>query len=70
MPLKIKLGSTDSAPPKGPPQATVTLQAHKTLDANILINDHEKMDIIIVPSQKKVVTLPKPYAGDNVYDDR
>jgi len=68
MPLRIKLGSYDSSAAKPDPQATVTLQAQKTLDGNILINDHEKMDIIIVPSQKKVVTLPKPYSGDNVYE--
>ena len=65
MPLKIKLGQDSSA---APPQATIALQATKTLDGNILINDHDKMDIIIVPSKSKVVTMPKPYAEDNVYD--
>ena len=27
-----------------------------------------QMDIVIVPSEKKIVTMPKPYAGDNVYE--
>jgi len=64
MPLKIKLG--DAVTP--PPQATIELQVRKTLDGNLLITDHHKMDIIIVPSENKIVTMPKPYAGDNIYD--
>jgi len=63
MPLKIKIN-----PPPPPPQATIELQVRQTLAGNLLINDHDKMDIIIVPSEKKIVTMPKPYAGDNVYE--
>jgi hypothetical protein len=63
MPLKIKIAS----PPK-PPQATVELQVRQTLDGNLLISDHEKMDIIIVPSQNKISTMPKLFAGDNIYE--
>ena len=63
MPLKIKI-----TPPPAPPQATIELQVKKTLAGNLLINDHDKMDIIIVPSEKKIVTMAKPYAGDNVYE--
>jgi hypothetical protein len=65
MPLKIKLG--DAAKPL-PPQATIKLQVKKTLDGNLLIADHHKMDIIIVPSENKIVTMPKPDGGDNAYD--
>jgi hypothetical protein len=64
MPLKIKIGTP--APP--PPQATIALQARKTLAGNILISDHHKMDIVIIPSEGKITTIPKPYVGDNVYD--
>jgi hypothetical protein len=63
MPLKIKIGK-----PPAPPQATIELQVRKTLSGNLLINDHDKMDIIIVPSENKIVTMPKPYAGDNIYE--
>ena len=63
MPLKIKLGKAAL-----PPQATVELQVRQTLDGNLLISDHEKMDIIIVPSQNKISTMPKLYAGDNIYE--
>ena len=63
MPLKIKLGQAAI-----PPQATVELQVSKTMGGNLLISDHEKMDIIIVPAQNKISTLPKLYAGDNIYE--
>jgi len=64
MPLKIKINKGASVLP----QATVALQVTKTLDGNILINDHSKMDIVIVPSSKKIVTIPKPFADHNIYD--
>ena len=64
MPLTIKIGKPE---PK-PPQATVELQVRKTLDGNLLITDHLKMDIVIVPKTKKIVSFPKPNAGDGVYD--
>jgi hypothetical protein len=63
MPLTIKLGDATK-----PPQATVELQVRQTLDGNLLISDHEKMDIIIVPSENKIATMPKLYAGDNIYE--
>ena len=63
MPLTIKIGT----PPREI-QATIELRMRKTLDGNILIADHQKMDIMIVPSSATVVAIPKPHAGDNVYE--
>jgi|TARA_Y100001963_G_C6678416_1_gene398631 hypothetical protein len=63
MPITVKLG--DAAKP---PQATVELQISKTMGGNLLITDHEKMDILIVPEQKKISTMPKLYIGDDVYE--
>tara|TARA_R110000796_G_scaffold4338_4_gene16827 strand:+ start:5345 stop:5890 length:546 start_codon:yes stop_codon:yes gene_type:complete len=63
MPLTIKIGT----PPREI-QATIELKMRKTLDGNILIADHPKMDIMIVPSSAAVVAIPKPHAGDNVYE--
>ena len=65
MPLSIILGKAANP---DPPQATIELQARRTLDGNILINDHEKIDIIIVPSKNKIVTMPKPHVEDGAYD--
>ena len=59
MPLKIKINK-----PK-PPQATIELQVRKTLAGNLLITDHEKMNIVVSPKTKTVSTIPKMYTGDN-----
>jgi len=59
MPLKIKINK-----PK-PVQATVELQIRKTLAGNILITDHEKMNIVVSPAAKTVSAIPKMYTGDN-----
>ena len=48
-------------------QATVRLKAHKTLDGNILIKDHDMMDIVVIPVENKIMTMPKFGLGDEVY---
>jgi len=63
MPLTIKLGDVAK-----PPQATIELQIRKTLDGSLIISDHHKMDIVVQPSDSKIFALPKPYAGDKVYE--
>ena len=63
MPLTIKLG--DQA---RPPQATIELKITKSLDGSLIISDHQKMDIVVVPSASKIIAIPKPYAGDNIYE--
>jgi hypothetical protein len=57
--LKIKIGG---------PQATVELNARKALDGSLLIMDHKKIDIAVMPEQMKVVTFPKTTATEDVYD--
>lgn len=66
MPITIKIG--DSAPEKKPIQASIALQVKKTLDGNLLINDHKYLDIIISPKEGKIVTMPKPNVEKDVYD--
>ena len=61
MPIKIKIGNTVKEEER-PTQATISLKIKKTLNGNLLINDHKHMDIVIVPSENKIVTMPKPYA--------
>ena len=41
------------------PQDSIKLNARKSLDGNIMIFDHEDMDIVVMPSKKKVITFPK-----------
>ena len=66
MPIKITLNTGQEAPKE--PQASIALTATKTLAGNILISDHDKMNIVVDPSKMKVVTIPKPYAGEGIYD--
>jgi len=49
-------------------QATVNLQARKTLDGNLMILDHADMDIVMVPGQAKVVTFAKNSFMDLAYN--
>ena len=49
-------------------QAVVKLAARKTLDNNILILDHEEIDIVVYPDKKKILTLAKDELNDRVYE--
>ena len=57
--IKIKIGG---------PQATVELQARKALDGSLLIMDHKKIDIAVMPSEMKVLTIPKTTSTEDVYE--
>ena len=52
----------------GGPQATVELKARKALDGSLLIMDHNKIDIAVMPKQMKVTTVPKTSVSEDVYD--
>ena len=64
MPIKIKIGS----PAPLPPQATISIKVKKTLDGNLIISDHSKLDIVVIPSEGRIMAMAKPYAGDNIYE--
>ena len=51
----------------GGPQATVELKARKALDGSLLIMDHNKIDIAVMPKQMKVTTMPKTTVSEDVY---
>ena len=52
----------------GGPNATVELQARRALDGSLLIMDHQKIDIAVVPSSMKITTFPKTTATEDVYE--
>tara|TARA_R110002020_G_scaffold76558_13_gene193966 strand:+ start:6974 stop:7480 length:507 start_codon:yes stop_codon:yes gene_type:complete len=52
----------------GVPEATVELNARKALDGSLLIMDHKKIDIAVMPEEMKVVTFPKTTSTEDVYD--
>jgi|TARA_R110002020_G_scaffold239616_5_gene452167 ABC-type taurine transport system substrate-binding protein len=51
----------------GGPHATAELNARKTLDGNVLIMDHDKIDIVVLPKGSKVVAFPKDIAMEDTY---
>ena len=52
----------------GPQVVTLELKARKSLDGNIMIFDHEEMDIVVMPTQNKVVTFAKNDFSSTVYE--
>ena len=68
MPIKFKIGDDSPTQEQKAPQATIGLKISKTLDGNLLINDHQYVDIVIMPTEGRIVTMPKPYAEKDVYD--
>ena len=45
----------------------INLKARRTIDGNILILDHEDIDIVISTSKNKCVSFPKESMSDKVY---
>ena len=57
----------DSETPKKP-QLTMNMRARKTIDGNMIVSDHNDIDIVVMPKKMKVVTFAKDSMGDSVYD--
>ena len=45
----------------------IDLKARRTIDGNIIILDHEDMDIVLMTEKSKCVAFPKPNMSDKVY---
>ncbi len=62
MPIALKIVEGDN-------EKTVTLElkARKTLDGNIMIFDHEEMDIVVFPKTSKIATFAKSDFSEMVY---
>ena len=46
---------------------SIDLNVRRTLDDNLIIFDHEDIDIVIVPEKNKIVTFAKSAFDDEVY---
>ena len=46
----------------------VNLKARRSLDGNIMIFDHEDLDIVFLPETRKCLTFPKGSMSDKVYE--
>jgi hypothetical protein len=51
----------------GGPHAVVKLKARKTLEGNLLIMDHDLIDIVLLPESSKVIAFPKSQAAEDAY---
>lgn len=49
-------------------KVSMPMKAKKTLDGNIVVFDHDYLDIVVMPKKKKVVAFAKKEFGDHVYD--
>ena len=45
----------------------IELKARRTMDGNILVLDHEDIDIVLIPEKNKCITFPKEAMSDKVY---
>ena len=52
----------------GGPQTSVELNARKTLDGNLLIMDHDDIDIVVLPQENKILSFPKEASIDDTYN--
>lgn len=71
MSIVLKVGKSEQpeeAPAVEKPQASMEMVARKTLDGNIMILDHIDLDIVVIPSSNKVLTISKGALSEDVYD--
>ena len=50
-----------------PAQATMELNIRKTLGGNLMIMDHDDIDIVLLPEQNKIIAFPKDAMSDIIY---
>ena len=48
-------------------QASLDMNIRKSLDGNLMIFDHEEIDIVVMPSKNKIVAFPKDELSEAIY---
>lgn len=64
MAIKVSVGSGGIEDTNQP---SVKLNARKSIDGQIMIMDHNDVDIVIIPDKKKIIVFPKVSLHDQVY---
>ena len=64
--VEIKAAPPAPSPPEKP-QKVVELDMRRSLDGNLMIFDHEDIDIVLVPTTNKIIAFPKELMEDRVY---
>ena len=68
MSIKIKVDPTATPEELDRKVPTISLEIRKTLDGKIMILDHIQLDIILDTVNNKIITFPKEYLSDEVYE--
>jgi hypothetical protein len=72
MAIKITIGDKSEQDPEEKPKGEIKykLNIRKTLDGNLIIYDHEDLDIVVIPEKRKVLALSNDNLNtdDKVYD--
>lgn len=74
MAITVKIGKDTDKPVaqeeagEKTPQVTMNLDIRKTMDGNLMISDHNDIDIVVMPQKKKIVVFPKEVINDLIYD--
>lgn len=68
--LKDKSGKIEAYDEPSEIQATIKLNAKRGLNGDIYIYDHPELDIIVSPSENKIITMAKTDSSKHVYDSQ
>ena len=60
MEIKVTIGSKI--------QETISLNARKSIDGNLMIFDHEDLDIVLDSKNKKIISFAKDMFSEKVYE--
>lgn len=76
-PITVRIGSKEDGaappalpqtpPPKPKIQKKMSLNIRKSLDGNLMILDHDDLDIVVMPAKSKIVAFPKDGITDSTY---
>ena len=55
--IKIETSPEELGEEEKPVQTTLSLNARKSLDGNIMIFDHQDIDIVVMPEKNKIITI-------------
>jgi len=65
--MTIKISITPESIPELREVITIELEARRNLNGDILIFDHEDMDIVIIPEKRKCLAFSRDKMDDKVY---
>jgi len=70
MSIKIKINPNDKKEQKIEkiPELQYKSKIRKSLDGNLMLSEHEDIDIVIIPKKMKIITFAKEILDDKIYE--